>query len=88
MVYSPKNSKVKEIEEYSVLNPLTNSDSPSVKSKGARLVSAKEETNHNGRIKNHPLIKEEKRFLSLREKKFSLILIFILIKKKKDNTTS
>jgi len=39
--YSAKNKKVKETEENSVLNPLTNSDSPSVRSKGARLVSAK-----------------------------------------------
>ena len=38
--YSPRNRKVKGKEEYSVLNPLTNSDSPSDKSKGARLVSA------------------------------------------------
>ena len=31
---------------YSVLNPETNSDSASAKSKGVRLVSAKHETNH------------------------------------------
>jgi len=30
---------------YSVLNPDTNSDSPSAKSKGVRLVSAKQEAN-------------------------------------------
>jgi len=30
---------------YSTLNPETNSDSPSAKSKGVRLVSAKEEEN-------------------------------------------
>lgn len=30
---------------YSVLNPETNSDSPSAKSKGVRLVSAKQEAN-------------------------------------------
>jgi len=44
---------VKEEEEYSVLNPLTNSDSPSVKSKGARLVSARILINHNGMIKKN-----------------------------------
>lgn len=32
---------------YSVLNPETNSDSPSAKSKGVRFLSAKQETNHN-----------------------------------------
>lgn len=31
---------------YSVLNPETNSDSPSAKSKGVRLVSAKQDLNH------------------------------------------
>ena len=44
---------MKEEEEYSVLNPLTNSDSPSVKSKGARLVSARILINHNGKIKKN-----------------------------------
>ena len=39
--YSPRNRKTKGAEEYSVLNPLTNSDSPSVRSNGARFVSAK-----------------------------------------------
>jgi len=40
---------------YSVLNPDTNSDSPSAKSNGVRLVSAKQEANHtkaNGNV-NH-----------------------------------
>lgn len=40
---------------YSMLNPETSSDSPSAKSKGARLVSARRVTNHaiaNGGIKN------------------------------------
>jgi len=45
---------VKDEEEYSVLNPLTNSDSPSVKSKGARLVSAKILINHKGTVKKKP----------------------------------
>jgi len=35
---------------YSTLNPETNSDSPSAKSKGARLVSAKQQIKH---IKNN-----------------------------------
>ena len=38
--------KAKVVPLYSTLNPDTNSDSPSAKSKGARLVSAKVEVNH------------------------------------------
>ena len=57
---------MKEEEEYSVLNPLTNSDSPSVKSKGARLVSAKILINHRGRIKKN-----------LQKKELKILLIFI-----------
>lgn len=64
--YSPKNNKVKEEEEYSVLNPLTNSDSPSVKSKGARLVSAKILINQRGIIKKN-----------LQKKELNILLIFI-----------
>ena len=41
--YSAKKNKANVIEEYSTLYPETNSDSPSVKSKGALLVSAKQE---------------------------------------------
>ena len=43
-IYSARKIKTKWIELNSVLKPLTNSDSPSVKSKGERLVSAIEET--------------------------------------------
>ena len=39
--YSARKNKAKDIEEYSTLYPDTNSDSPSVKSNGALLVSAK-----------------------------------------------
>lgn len=39
-VYSPKKNKAKKNPGYSILNPDTNSDSPSVRSKGARFVSA------------------------------------------------
>lgn len=42
--YSAKKNKAKDILEYSTLNPETSSDSPSVKSNGTRLVSAKAET--------------------------------------------
>ena len=44
--YSPKKINVNKEALYSVLNPETNSDSPSEKSKGVRLVSAKQEINH------------------------------------------
>jgi hypothetical protein len=38
--YSAKNKSTNPPPPYSILNPDTNSDSPSAKSKGARLVSA------------------------------------------------
>lgn len=41
--YSPTKIRAKGPLEYSVLNPDTNSDSPSEKSKGARLHSAMQE---------------------------------------------
>lgn len=41
--YSAKKNKTKPIAEYSTLNPETNSDSASGKSKGTRLVSANAE---------------------------------------------
>lgn len=43
---SPKKSKAKSPPPNSTLNPETNSDSPSAKSKGARLVSATVLVNH------------------------------------------
>ena len=45
MEYSAIKIKVNPKPPYSILNPDTNSDSPSAKSKGVRLVSAKQETN-------------------------------------------
>lgn len=53
--YSARKIKAKPAEPYSILNPDTNSDSPSAKSKGARLVSATQVTNQikeTGNIKN------------------------------------
>jgi hypothetical protein len=41
ILYSAKKIKEKYAPPYSVLNPLTNSDSDSLKSKGARWVSAR-----------------------------------------------
>ena len=46
LAYSAKKIKANPAAPYSILNPETNSDSPSAKSKGARLVSATQVTNH------------------------------------------
>jgi len=50
--YSDKRTKAKFTLEYSVLYPETSSDSDSLKSKGARCVSANVQTIHKGRNKN------------------------------------
>lgn len=44
--YSAKKNRAKEPPAYSMLKPETSSDSPSVRSKGARLVSASVEIYH------------------------------------------
>ena len=44
--YSARKNKAKGPAEYSTLNPETSSDSPSIRSKGARPVSARVETYH------------------------------------------
>lgn len=44
--YSARKKRAKGPPAYSTLKPETSSDSPSVKSKGARLVSANVEMNH------------------------------------------
>lgn len=44
--YSARKNRAKGPPAYSTLNPDTNSDSPSVRSNGARLVSANVEMNH------------------------------------------
>lgn len=46
LAYSAKKNKANGPPAYSTLNPETNSDSPSVRSNGARFVSAKVEINH------------------------------------------
>lgn len=46
LVYSARNSRANGPAENSTLNPETNSDSPSVRSKGDRLVSASVDVNH------------------------------------------
>jgi hypothetical protein len=50
--YSERNMNTKVIDICSVLIPLTISDSASPKSKGARIVSHKINTIHNGKITN------------------------------------
>lgn len=57
--YSDKNNNTNPTLEYSVLNPLTNSLSPSEKSKGARFVSDNRQINQRGRMKNHITLKQE-----------------------------
>lgn len=55
LAYSAKKINANPAAPYSILNPETNSDSPSAKSKGARLVSATQVTNQTretGIIKN------------------------------------
>ena len=47
--YSDKNSKEKPTPEYSVLKPETSSDSDSLKSNGARWVSAKVHNSQTGK---------------------------------------
>ena len=54
-IYSAMKIRVNIELLYSILNPDTSSDSPSVKSMGERCVSARMEINHeeiNGRAKN------------------------------------
>lgn len=46
LAYSARKNRAKGPPAYSTLNPETNSDSPSVKSKGARFVSARVEMYH------------------------------------------
>ena len=46
LAYSAINNIANPIDPYSKLNPDTNSDSPSAKSNGLRLVSAKQEITH------------------------------------------
>ena len=65
---------------YSVLNPDTNSDSPSAKSKGARLVSATnkhiQHRNHIGLIKtkNQTLLEKSDKLYERRYKKIARII--------------
>jgi len=73
LAYSAKKIKTNPKEEYSILNPETNSDSPSEKSKGVRLVSAIIIINH--RINNIGPIKIIKKDLDSILEKWTLIVI-------------
>jgi len=75
-IYSAKKIKANPPEEYSTLKPDTNSDSPSAKSKGVRLVSAKQETNH---IKNKGIKKK----LIMNTPEFSKIYLNYILQLKK-----
>lgn len=86
-LYSPIKIKEKLPPPYSVLKPDTNSDSPSLKSKGERLVSAKQATTQtitNGKVQSIENLPDKKPNFSksyLLHKKHS-------IRKLKINTTS
>lgn len=69
--YSARKKSANGLPAYSTLNPDTNSDSPSVKSKGARFVSARVEINHiaaigHAGIKNHRGSCEVLKFISVK----------------------
>jgi len=66
--YSPTKIRANSPLEYSVLNPDTSSDSPSEKSKGARLHSARHERNQMIRIGNViRIMEEEKSFFKIKK---------------------
>ena len=70
--YSAIKIKTNSSEENSTLNPLTNSDSPSTKSKGVRLVSAKIQINHKKKtkkeIKINPIFNSNQTKITLKQK--------------------
>jgi hypothetical protein len=57
--YSAIKNNAKVIPEYSTLNPETNSDSPSVRSKGALLVSARADTKNIMKAGNNGIINQQ-----------------------------
>jgi hypothetical protein len=65
--YSAKNKKTNKEEPNSRLNPEISSLSPSLKSKGARLVSATQVIKNNGKINNKIIF-----IFSKREQEFSI----------------
>jgi hypothetical protein len=71
LAYSAIKIKANPNLPYSILNPDTNSDSPSAKSKGVRLVSARHEINQIPTIGNNIIILFQILFLII----ISIILI-------------
>jgi len=72
LAYSAMKIKANPSLPYSILNPDTNSDSPSAKSKGVRLVSAKHEINQIPTIGSNIIILFHTLFLAM------IIIILIL----------
>merc|ERR1719429_974579 len=72
LAYSAIKIKANPNLPYSILNPDTNSDSPSAKSKGVRLVSAKHEINQIPTIGSNIIILFHTLFLAM------IIIILIL----------
>jgi len=72
LAYSAIKIKANPSLPYSMLNPDTNSDSPSAKSKGVRLVSAKQEISQIPTIGNNIIILFQTLFLTI------IIIILIL----------
>jgi len=68
LAYSAKKIKAKPPPPYSILNPETNSDSPSAKSNGVRLVSANLEIIHINPIGKN---KKKNHILSCNNSKYS-----------------
>lgn len=85
MPYSPTKMRANCPLEYSVLNPETSSDSPSEKSKGARLHSAMHEKYQIIKIgKVIRIMEEENNFLKSKNEKNSFIKITQKIVKDKE----
>ena len=69
-IYSARNIITNGTELYSVLNPLTSSDSPSEKSKGERFVSASDVMNRSIITKNRYVLRLESfKVIRLKQKK-------------------
>jgi len=56
--YSERKIRMKKRDDISILKPLTNSDSPSTKSKGERFDSAKQRTRRKGRERGEKMTSE------------------------------
>lgn len=70
--YSAINKKANSPPPYSTLNPETSSDSPSARSKGARLVSAKLVINHKNKTVGITIEYHRRDWTSAKSKKFNV----------------